>query len=266
MFAPTAISDIYSSVSLKVQLAFTPAVRKDYFENPELECTGPSAFEERVVRIGTKLAEAAYRNYPGLSQRIPQFAFTVSDKTETGVASTAGGLIVVLQPVSEISLSDDALAFVIARELGHVISRHHEQNTAISISISILATALSPALGLSRLLALVTSSSSSATAASTVSSAASYASSRAVIASYGETQRKRADGVALRLMPQAGYDARSVPAGIAAVCPKEPPTKWLLHLNESVALLPAPPALNPDQALIATTAAPMISPAAAPVE
>mgnify|MGYP002629387777 CR=1 FL=1 len=266
MFAPTAISNIYSNVSMKVQLAFTPAVRKDYFDNPEVECAGPSAFEQRVVRIGAKLAEAAYRTFPDLSQRIPRFEFSVSDKTEPGVASTAGGLIVVLQPVSEISLSDDALAFVIARELGHVISRHHEQNTAISISFSILATALSPVLGVSRLLALVTSSSSSATAASTLTSAASYASSRAVIASYGETQRKTSDGVALRLLPKVGFDARAVSAGLAAICRKEPPTKWLLELNESVSLLPPLPSTSPDKALVATTASATTSPAVAPVE
>lgn len=253
VLAPTPVSEIYSQASLRIMLAFMPDLQKNHFDNPELECTGPTVFEERVARIGAKLAEAAYRSYPDLSQRIPRFVFTVSDKSEAGVASTAGGLIVVLRPVSEISLSDDALAFVVARELGHVISRHHEQNTATSIVFSVAATVLAPALNVARLLALLTSGTSSAAAASTVSSAVSYASSRAVIATYGQRQRMTADGVALRLLPQAGYEARAVPAGLVADCPLTPPTKWLRELHESVALLKPPPA-RADDARIAVSA------------
>ncbi len=256
VFAPTPVSEIYSQASLRIMLAFMPDPHKNHFEHPELECTGPTVFEERVARIGAKLAEAAYRTYPGLSQRIPRFVFTVSDKMEAGVASTAGGLIVVLRPVSEISLSDDALAFVMARELGHVISRHHEQNTATSIAFSVAATVLAPALNVARLLALLTSGTSSAAAASTVSSAVSYASSRAVIATYGQRQRMTADGVALRLLPQAGYEARAVPAGFVADCPKAQPTKWLRELQESVALLTPSPARTNDARIAASAPTP----------
>ncbi len=238
LHAPTQISELYSQVSLRVKLALTPGERRDPFDNPERECAGPTEFEERVARIGARLSVAAYRAYPTLAERIPRFVFAISDKLEPGVASTAGGLIVVLRPVSEISMSDDALAFIIAREMGHVISRHHEQNTAVSIAISVATTVLAPALNVAKLLAFATSSSSSAAAAAqATSSAASFAGSQAVIASYGERQRRTADGVALRLMPQAGYDARAVPAGLTPECPPTEPTKWLRELHESVAQL-----------------------------
>ena len=69
------------------------------------------------------------------------------------------------------------------------------------------------------------------------SSAASFAGSQAVIASYGDRQRRVADGVALRIMPLAGYDARAVPAGLTPECPHTEPTKWLRQLHESVAQL-----------------------------
>lgn len=256
VLALTPVSEIYSQASLQIMLAFMPAPLKNHFDNPELECTGPTVFEERVARIGAKLAAAAYHNYPGLAQRIPRFEFTISDKSVAGVASTAGGLIVVLQPVSEISLSDDALAFVVARELGHVISRHHEQNAATSIAFSVAATVLAPALNVARLLALLTSSTASATAASTVSSAVSYASSRAVIASYGQRQRMAADNVALRLLPQAGYDAGAVPAGLVADCPQASPTKWLRELQQSVTLLTPPPARTDDARIAASAPTP----------
>lgn len=248
MFAPTQISEMYSQVSMRVKLAFTPGERRDHFENPERECAGPSVFERRVARIGARLAEAAYRSHPGLKERIPQFVFATADKLDPGVASTAGGLIVVLQPVSEISLSDDALAFVIAREMGHVISRHHEQNTAASIAFSVAATVLAPALNIAKLLAFAGSSSGSAAAATQVtSSAASFAGSQAVIASYGERQRRTSDSVAMRLMPLAGFDVRAVPAGLLSECQQAEPTKWLRQLHESVAQI-APPPAAPDAA------------------
>ncbi len=243
LMAPTQISDLYSQVSLRVKLAFTPGERKDPFENPERECTGPTEFEQRVARIGARLAVAAYRAYPALVERIPRFVFAISDKLEPGVASTAGGVIVVLRPVSEISMSDDALAFIIAREMGHVISRHHEQNTAVSIAVSVAATVLAPALNIAKLLAFATTSTgNAAVAAQATSSAASFAGSQAVIASYGERQRRTADGVALRLMPQAGYDARAVQAGLTPECPSIEPTKWLRELHESVAQIAPLPA------------------------
>lgn len=243
LMAPTQISELYSQVSLRVKLAFTPGERKDPFDDPERECTGPSPFEERVARIGARLSVAAYRAYPSLAERIPRFVFAISDKLEPGVASTAGGLIVVLRPVSAIFVSDDALAFIIAREMGHVISRHHEQNTAVSIAISVATTVLAPALNVARLLAFATTSTGNAAiAAQATSSAASFAGSQAVIASYGERQRRTADGVALRIMPQAGYDARAVPAGLTPECPRNEPTKWLRELHESVAQIAPLPA------------------------
>ena len=256
MFAPTQISELYSQVSLRVKLAFTPGERRDHFENPERECTGPSIFERRVARIGARLAEAAYRSHPGLKERIPQFVFAISDKLDPGVASTAGGLIVVLQPVSEISLSDDALAFVIAREMGHVISRHHEQNTAASIAFSVAATVLAPALNIAKLLALAGSSSGSAAAVTQVtSSAASFAGSQAVIASYGDRQRRTSDGVAMRLMPLAGFDVRAVPVGLLSECQQAEPTKWLRQLHESVAQIAPPPAVPATGAAIEASVA-----------
>ncbi len=274
LFAPTAISDLYSQATLQIKLAFTPGERKDQLTDPERECAGPTEFEQRVGRIGVTLAAAAYRTHPGLAERIPKFVFAISNKLEPGVASTAGGLIVVLQPVSEISLSDDALAFVMAREMGHVISRHHEQNTAASLAISVAATVLAPALNLARLLAFITSSSSTAAVGAQVtSSAASFAGSQAVIASYGDRQRRTADAVALRLMPLAGYNAQSVASGIVPVCSKAEPTKWLRQLHDSVAdLAPArtvPKATNPaPDSAVATTAAPLTgtaTPSAAPL-
>jgi Zn-dependent protease with chaperone function len=240
--APTSISEIYSQVDLFVKLALMRARIKDAFEPEYQECAGPTPFEQRVMRLGERLAGAAYTLYPQLKARIPRFVFTVSDRLEPGIASTALGLVVVLTPVSEISLTDDALAFAIAREMGHVISRHHEQNTATSIAFSLLTMALAPMLNIGRLFALASSSASNSLAVNSVTSATSYASSRAVIASYGGRQRKVADGVAVRLMPLAGFDMQAVKHGRLAMCTQEPPSRWQREFDESIDAIPAPAA------------------------
>ena len=239
--ALTSVSELYSQIDLAVKLVFAP-MRRGYGNDPVTqECAGPTLFEKRVVRLGERLAEAAYTLHPDLKQRIPKFEFSVSERLEPGVASTARGLIVVLAPVNDFVVSDEALAFTIAREMGHVISRHHEQNTITSIAFSLVATILAPALNLGRLLAAASTSASNTTLANAVSSGTSYVSSRAMIASYGSRQRKNADAVALRLMPQAGFDTQAVATGLTPVCTDTEPNRWLRQLNESIAAIPAAP-------------------------
>lgn len=232
--APTGVSDLYSRANMEFMLAITPNAGSACVG---LQCDRRKEFDQRVARIGAQLAETAYRTHPELAERIPRFDFIVVDKAEAGTASAAGGYIVVLRPVSEIALSDEALSFVIAREMGHVVSKHHEHNTATTIAISVAATALAPVIGVARLLALLYSGSTSAVAASSLTSAASYASSRAVIESYWPQQRQEADDIALRLVAQIGYNSRRVAAGFAQECPQLPPTKWVGELKESLALL-----------------------------
>ena len=184
--APTGLSDLYSRATMEFSLAITPHEREGC---AEAECVRRAEFDQRVARIGASIADAAYRTYPTLAERIPRFDFVVVDKTEAGTASAAGGHIVILRPVGAIALSDEALSFVIAREMGHVVSQHHERNTATSLAISVVAMALAPVVNVAKLLALLYSGSTSAAAASSVTSAASYASSRAIIESYWPQQR-----------------------------------------------------------------------------
>ena len=260
--APTGVSDLYSRANMAFMLALTPNVENACLE---LECDRRKEFDQRVARIGAKLAEAAYRTHAGLAERIPRFDFIVIDKVEAGTASAAGGYIVVLRPVSDIALSDEALSFVIAREMGHVVSKHHEHNTATTIAISIAATALAPVIGVAKLLALIYSGSTSTVAASSLTSAASYASSRAVIESYWPQQRKEADEIALHLVAQMGYDSRRVAAGFAQECPQLPPTKWVRELKESMALL-APSDDQPALPRVAQLTTPAVTAAAAATE
>ena len=130
--APTDISELYSQVMLHAKMAIT---REDEHACQADECTRRADFDKRVATLGANLADAAYRLDPALKERVPQFKFSVLDKTEPGSGSTAAGSVVVLRPVSELAWSDEALSFMLAREMGHVISRHHEVNTGTNLPV-----------------------------------------------------------------------------------------------------------------------------------
>ena len=169
------------------------------------------------------------------------------DKAEPGTASTASGNIVVLRPLSSIALKDEALSFVIAREMGHVVAQHHEENTATSMIMSVIATVIAPILNVAKFLAIGYSGATTSVASSAVVSAsmtaASFVGSRVIIESYRPKQREEADGIAIRLLQPLGYDAQVVSAAFEQVDLRTPPTSWMRELQDSVARLSAPPAL-----------------------
>lgn len=244
LVAPTAISDMYSSVNLQMMLATTSNASD---ECAAAECMQRSEFDQRVASNGARLAEGAYVAFPGLAERVSKFNFLVVDKAEPGTASTAAGNIVVLRPLSSIAVTDEALSFVIAREMGHVVAQHHEENTATSMLMSVIATVIAPIVNIAKLLAIGYSGASTSVASSAVASAsmteASFVGSRVVIESYRPKQREEADGIAIRLLEPLGYDAQVVSAAFEQVDLRTPPTSWMRELQDSVARLAAPPAL-----------------------
>ena len=56
-----------------------------------------------------------------------QFTFGVVDKKNAGTASNGAGKVVLFRGLQHLELRDDALSFVIAREMGHVIGEHHPE-------------------------------------------------------------------------------------------------------------------------------------------
>jgi Zn-dependent protease with chaperone function len=53
---------------------------------------------------------------------------------EAGSASSANGRIALNAALGKLAPYDEWLAFVIARKMGHVIARHHEENSAASMA------------------------------------------------------------------------------------------------------------------------------------
>lgn len=240
---PAPLSAVYSDVNMQLKLV---AIADD-----RNRCTGPGwsapgSVEERVARIGPDLAAAAFQLYPELSTRVERFDFIVADKAEPGTVSNSSGRIVILRPVDSLAPTDTALAFVLAREVGHVVAMHHDENTAASLIVSGLAQIFLPVANVARLITKLFMSGSavvgsSATAAAGASvTATSFMGTQVVITAYQPKQRDESDQIALNLLARLGHDAKSVAAAFAGVDRKSPATEWTSQLWASVDRLSAP--------------------------
>src|SRR5664279_382139 len=139
---PAPIGDIYSDVNMRVQLATTKNISVPCTDE---ECAPNKEFDQQVQQLGARLEKSSFDTYPDLAKRVSRFKFVVAEKEERGSTSNAVGKVVIFRGVQELYLDEQALAFVIAREMGHVISRHHDENSGTSILLSVLVGVLFPA-------------------------------------------------------------------------------------------------------------------------
>ena len=204
MTAPTSVSAVYSEVDMNLSLV-TEA-------NTVLPCVGAEcaldrAFDRKVFRLGASLAQSAFEAYPDLAKRFEKFEFVIAEKANPGSVSNSSGKVIIFRGVQKLRLSDEELAFLIAREMGHVIGRHHDENSATRILFSVLAAAVMPISNLiSGSAALVQTASSSALS----SAAASFVGSNVTIASYKLDQLHEADTIALNLLGKTGWNRNDV--------------------------------------------------------
>jgi predicted Zn-dependent protease len=229
---PQPLSEIYSEVNMRLELATTADAR---YQCAESECDASKDFEIRVARLGERLADKAFELYPDLHERIARFEFVTSDKAEPGTTSNASGTVVVFSGTRALELSDPALAFILTREMGHVIGHHHNENTATRIIVSVLAQVLLPVSGLFRALALLPAASSAATASATTATAtaASFLGSRAVIATYWPQQLAEADTIALTVLARLGYDPQETADALAEAEQRLGDSSWPQDLRTS---------------------------------
>lgn len=223
------ISELYSDIDLQVSLVTKPNVGACVDD----ECHERTQFNERVQLLGAKLAQAAYAVYPELKKRTPNFQFQVVDKLSVATASTTNGSIIVFRGLQQLALGDEALSYVLAREMGHVIGQHHTQNIGTKLMITAVASILFPAL------AIVSASSTAAqasTATSVVTSAASSVTSmvgsEVAIKKAKPNQIAVADNIALNLMLYQAYDMQTVVDAMPA--PDVADGAWIKDLHVSV--------------------------------
>lgn len=224
------VAATYSDVDLNLKLVLLA----DVDECRGSECLSREAFDERVQALGKALAEAAYRLHPELAERFAAFDIRVIDKAESGFASSASGTILVFRGTAALGLTEAELEFAIAREMSHVIGRHHEENVATSVMVSLLAQILMPVLNIAGgAAALVSAGTMQNTALAT---AASYAGSAALKASFRPAQVAESDGIALELLAETHRDCREVADSLEILAMRRElkATDWESELRESI--------------------------------
>lgn len=246
-------SAVYSEFDMRLQLvtaADAPACS-------ESECVADRAFDQRILAIGRRLADVAFRQHPDLHLRFPRFEFVVADKRDPGAASSSAGTVVIYRGIRVLELDDAALAFVLAREMSHVIDGHHDENVTTAILVGVAAQILFPILNLPALISGSAATTAAATSAATttvtttaVASAASFAGSRALRASFRPQQVIEAESMAMDLLAAAGWDGREVAEQLQEMPPPLPDSPaWTEELRESMrriaSLMQGPPLLDP---------------------
>lgn len=200
------ITELYSDIDSRVRLA----IKTDAASCEAWVCEDRQQFDQRVVTLGQALTHAAIQAFPEREARLRRFEFSVVEKGEAGIASNAKGRVMVFRGLQDMQLSDDALAFIMAREMGHVLAGHHRTNTSTKLIISALASVIFP-------VATVITASGTAAQASTattlITSAASTATSviggEVAVSSMKSTQLGEAGELAIEIMQHGDWDMHS---------------------------------------------------------
>jgi len=243
------LSAVYSEFDMQLQLVTTasaPACEA-------LECAADRAFDQRILSIGGRLADAAFRLHPDLLLRFPRFEFVVADKRDPGAASSSAGTVAIYRGVRGLQLDDAALAFILAREMGHVIDGHHDENVTTGILVGLAAQLLFPVLNLPALISgsAATSAAATTTVATTaMASATSVAGTLALRASYRPQQVLEAEAIGLDVLAAAGWDGREVAEQLHVMPPPQPGSvEWTEELRVSSlrvsSLMQGPPVPGP---------------------
>ena len=204
----SSASAVHSELDMHMSLLLV-ANGRDCGDN---DCDSTYHFEQRVQEIGERLSQATFAKYPELSKRFEKFEFVVADKYDAGAKSSGAGTIVILRGVERLGFDDASLAFIMAREMAHVVAGHYESNMLTSIAISIVVQLVMPVFNFARGAAAVASTSP---AASTLAgSAASMAGNQALRANLRPGQLREAEEMGMEILVLSGYDAKEVVASL----------------------------------------------------
>lgn len=189
-----------------------------------------AAFHEQVRRISANLQAAARNLYPEQMKRIGAFTVYVGDSENLSTMSSGTGKVAINAGFSKLKPADDWMAFAIAREMGHVLAGHHDNNSGASLAVSLLMNVVVPGSGL-------------------IKSVISFAGSQIASSTGHGRQVGEADEVALKLLEAAGYPRKSVALNLRlAPLAGEYTTSWAKDFRASAARLTGVPMQAPDTA------------------
>ena len=172
-------------------------------------------FGARVAEIGKTLEAAARDMSPESVARIGAFDIGVDPEMDMATASSAGGRIALGAGLARLEPNDDVIAFLIAREMAHVIARHDEEDSGARIFFSAV-TALLPIALVARLVA-------------------SMVGSGAMMGSWAGEQRREADEIAVALLVRTGRTVYGVGRSLAngLKTDRMPADEWTIRYKES---------------------------------
>ena len=148
-------------------------------------------YQAQVKRVATRLEAAAKKTYPEVLGRVGHFDVFVADTQKLYAMSSGSGRIAVSAGFATIKPTDDWIAFVIAREMGHVIAGHHDSNAGASLATSLAMNLIVPGSGV-------------------IKTVLSLGGAELASGSGRERQGGEADAVAMKLLTAAGYSAKAV--------------------------------------------------------
>lgn len=213
MTAPASVSAVYSEIDMKLSLVTEGDTDSTCIE----ECKLDHAFEQRILGLGTRLAHTAFETYPELPQRFDKFKFVIAEKANPGSTSSAAGTVAIFRGVQKLQPSEEVLAFLIAREMGYVIGRHHDEKTATSILFSILGSVFIPGISFfSGSAVMAQTAATTATSTTIASAAASFIGSKITMESYKLDQLREADAIALILLGKLGWSKNDIADALVA--------------------------------------------------
>lgn len=194
------------------------------------DCGGaedPARFAGRVKTIGAQLEASARDMSPELFGRIDRFEIEVNDSLGVGTGSSARGRIVLGSGLAGLEPTDTVIAFLIAREMAHVIARHAEENSGASLVFSALSMLLP---GINVIVRLV----------------ATTLGSGVLKESWATQQRREANEIAIALLERTGLSTLSIALGLESGVKRArlPDNEWGARYLEStrrVALIAASP-------------------------
>ena len=190
-------------------------------------------FARQVERIGAELEVQARALAPDLFERVKAFQIEVKANLGTGTGSSAGGRIALASELAALDPTDDIVAFLIAREMGHVIARHQEEDSGARMAFSAL-TALVPG-------SLI------------IKIAASILGTQAMTTTWAKQQLREADELALALLNRTHRSPDAIALNLRIGLKREylPAGDWGKQFTQSIERVASIAGARPDGLMLA---------------